>query len=192
MVAVNSQMVPLGTKAPYFELPDPTGKVYKLGDFKGYKGILIIFMCNHCPFVKYVIKEIVKIANEYTKKGIAMIGINPNDSKQYPEDSPEKMIVFAKQEGISFPYLIDETQEVAKSYRAACTPDFFLYDPNFQLYYRGQLDSSRPGNNIPITGKDLRNALDSLLAGNPPPEQQKPSMGCNIKWKPGNEPDYSK
>jgi len=192
MVAVNSLMVPLGTEAPNFELPTPEGKVYKLEDFKDKKGLLIIFMCNHCPFVKHVIKEIVNIANEYMKKDIAIIGINSNDFEKYPDDSPQKMVEFIEYMGIPFPYLIDETQEVAKLYKATCTPDFFLYDSDFKLYYRGQLDSSRPGNNIPVTGEDLRNALDSLLAGNPPPENQKPSIGCNIKWKPDNEPDYFK
>ncbi|MCX8064597.1 MAG: thioredoxin family protein [Candidatus Hydrogenedentes bacterium] len=192
MVAVNSQMVPLGTIAHHFELPDPTGKIYKLSNLKGEKGTLIIFMCNHCPFVKHVIREIVNIANDYVRKGIAVVGINSNDTQKYPEDSPQNMIEFIKHEEIPFPYLIDETQEVAKLYKAACTPDFFLFDSELRLFYRGQLDSSRPGNNIPVSGEDLRNALESLLSGKSPPANQKPSMGCNIKWKPGNEPDYFK
>lgn len=192
MVAVNSQMVPLGSKAPLFELPDTTGRTYSLEKIKGEKGTLVIFMCNHCPFVKHVIKEIVNIANDYSCKGISIIGINSNDFQKYPDDAPQKMIDFIKQEKIPFPYLIDETQEVAKSYRAACTPDFFLYDSELKLFYRGQLDSSRPGNDIPVTGEDLRNALKALISGDPPPQHQKPSMGCNIKWKPGNEPEYFK
>lgn len=186
MVAVNSTMLELGTSAPNFDLPKAGGGRVKLTDSKGAKGTLVMFICNHCPFVKHVRNELIKLGNDYQKKGVSIIGINSNDWKNYPDDTPEKMT----QEGYSFPYLYDETQEVAKKYKAACTPDFYLFDSNLKLVYRGQLDDGRPSNNIPVTGKDLRRAIDTLLAGKSVSDDQKPSIGCNIKWRPGNEPNY--
>ncbi|MCS7238271.1 MAG: thioredoxin family protein [Thermoguttaceae bacterium] len=190
MVRTNSTMLPLGTKAPDFRLPDPFGRVWSLGEFDGKPALLVIFLCNHCPYVKHVASELAKLTSEYIDKGVAVVGINSNDWQQYPEDSPQQMIAEIRARGYRFPYLIDETQEVAKAYRAACTPDFFLFDAKRELVYRGQMDDSRPGNGIPVTGKDLRAALDAVLAGRAVPADQKPSLGCNIKWKPGNEPDY--
>lgn len=190
MVAVNSTMLPLGIEAPNFSLKDTTGKTIRRDNFRGRKGLLVMFICNHCPFVKHIQNELVKLTNEYQNKGIGIVGINSNDAEKYPEDSYEKMKEEVEKVGYTFPYLYDETQEVAKSYKAACTPDFFLFDENFKLVYRGQFDDSRPGNGKPIDGKDLRNALDCLLEEKTIPEHQKPSIGCNIKWKPGNEPEY--
>ncbi|RMF40939.1 MAG: thioredoxin family protein [Planctomycetota bacterium] len=190
MVKTASTMMPLGTEAPDFRLPDYDGKVVARDDFRGKKGLLVVFMCNHCPFVKHVAAELAKIADEYQPKGIAVVGINSNDVSAYPDDSPEKMKEEAARQGYHFPYLYDETQEVAKAYGAACTPDFFLFDDQFRLFYRGQMDDTRPGGDAQPTGADLRAALDALLNGEPPPEVQKPSIGCNIKWKPGNEPAY--
>jgi thiol-disulfide isomerase/thioredoxin len=152
--------------------------------------LVVVFMCNHCPFVKHVIDGLVKLAKEYQSRGVAFVGINANDVGEFPEDRPEKMAEFAREKGITFPYLYDETQDVAKQYHAACTPDFFVFDENRRLVYRGQMDDSRPGSNVPVTGADLRAALDAILAEEPVPEEQKPSMGCNIKWKAGNEPEY--
>ncbi len=189
MVKTASTMMPLGTEAPDFRLPDYDGNIVSRDDFRGKRGLLVVFMCNHCPFVKHVASELARIADEYQPKGIAVVGINSNDVSGYPDDSPEKMKEEAAQRGYHFPYLYDETQEVAKAYGAACTPDFFLFDDQFRLYYRGQMDDSRPGSGEP-TGADLRAALDALLNGQPAPENQKPSIGCNIKWKPGNEPAY--
>jgi thiol-disulfide isomerase/thioredoxin len=161
-----------------------------LHDFDDKPALLVIFMCNHCPFVKHVADGLTKLANDYMPKGVAIVGINSNDAAAYPQDSPEQMVHEAEQRGYPFPYLFDETQEVAKTYGAACTPDFFLYDKSRKLVYRGQLDPSRPGNNVPVTGSDLRAALDAVLAGRPPAERQIPSIGCNIKWKAGHEPEY--
>ncbi|HSU56035.1 MAG TPA: thioredoxin family protein [Candidatus Dormibacteraeota bacterium] len=190
MVAVNSTMLPLGTKAPEFSLPDTTGKTVTLSDLKGAPALVVVFMCNHCPYVKHIRGELAKLARDYQSRKVAMVGISSNDVANYPADSPAKMAEEAKAAGYIFPYLYDATQEVAKAYRAACTPDIFLFDKDQRLAYRGQLDDSRPGNGIPVTGKDLRVALDAILAGQPAPTQQKPSIGCNIKWKPGSEPDY--
>jgi peroxiredoxin len=193
MVATAStMMLALGTKAPDFSLPDTNGKIVSLSDFKGKPALLVIFMCNHCPFVKHVQKVLTKLAAEYQAKGVAVVGISSNDIIDYPDDSPKMMATEAKTAGYTFPYLYDQTQKAAKAYGAACTPDFFLFDSNQKLVYRGQMDDSRPGNNIPVTGIDLRNALDAVLEGKPAPKIQKPSMGCNIKWKKGNEPDYFK
>tara|TARA_B100000809_G_scaffold266803_1_gene331755 strand:- start:7107 stop:7661 length:555 start_codon:yes stop_codon:yes gene_type:complete len=179
-----SKMLPLGTKAPDFELINPiSSKQIKLNDFKGKKGTVIMFICNHCPFVKYVNNELVAIANEYLNKGIGFIAINSNDVINYPEDSPLEMIKTTKENNYPFPYLFDESQEVAKAYDAACTPDFYLFDDQLKLVYRGQLDSSRPENNIPITGIDLRQGIDLVISNNFQQVSQKPSMGCNIKWK---------
>lgn len=190
MVRTSSTMLALGTKAPDFRLPDPFGRVWSLADFDDKPALLVIFLCNHCPYVKHVADHLAKLTSEYIDKGVAVVGINSNDWQQYPEDSPEQMIAEIRARGYRFPYLIDETQEVAKAYRAACTPDFFVFDANRELVYRGQMDDSRPGNGIPVTGKDLRAALDAVLTGQPVPSEQKPSLGCNIKWRPGNEPDY--
>ena len=190
MVATNSTMLPLGTKAPDFHLPDPSGKMFHLSDFQTAKGLVVVFMCNHCPYVKHLRAALAQLGRDYQPRGIAVVGINSNDVANYPSDSPANMAEEARSAGYNFPYLYDATQEVAKSYRAACTPDFYLFDQNQQLIYRGQFDDSRPGNNAPVTGKDLRGAIDSLLAGKPVASAQQTSLGCNIKWKPGNEPDY--
>lgn len=190
MVKTASTMLPLGSKAPQFSLPNIDGETVSLSDFSGKKGLLVIFMCNHCPFVIHVRSELAKFAQEYQQKGLAIVGINSNDVSAYPQDAPDKMKAEAAQVGYTFPYLYDETQSVAKSYRAACTPDFFLFDAEQKLVYRGQFDDSRPSTNIPVTGADLRKACDAVLAGQQVPSDQKPSIGCNIKWKPGNEPEY--
>ena len=184
MARTPSNMLPLGTKAPNFELYDTvSNKHVSLNNIKGENGTIIAFICNHCPFVKHVNHEIVAIANHYKAKGIQMVAISSNDVVNYPDDSPELMLEHARNEGFKFPYLYDETQEVAKAYDAACTPDFYLFDETLSLVYRGQLDASRPGNDIPVTGTDLRNAIDAILEGNPVNPNQKPSIGCNIKWK---------
>ena len=188
MVAVTSTMLELGTKAPEFNLPSAGGGNVKLSDFKGAKALLVMFICNHCPFVKHVKKELIATAKEYQPRGVAIVGINSNDWNAYPDDRPEKMA----KEGYPFPYLYDENQAVAKAYRAACTPDLYLFDAQLKLVYRGQLDDSRPSTDVPVTGRDLRRALDTVLAGEKVSEDQRPSMGCNIKWRPGNEPDYFK
>ena len=190
MALTPSTMLDLGTPAPDFSLPDPAGNTHRLADFKDAKALLIVFMCNHCPYVIHIRDEFIKFAREYQQQGLAVVGINSNDYSNYPDDNPEKMAEAIKAHGISFPYLIDEDQEVAKAYRAACTPDIYLFDDKQNLVYRGQFDDSRPGKDIPVTGKDLRAAVDAVLAGAPAPSGQKPSMGCNIKWKPGNEPNY--
>ncbi|RMD83605.1 MAG: thioredoxin family protein [Candidatus Dadabacteria bacterium] len=190
MVLTPSTMLPLGTKAPEFSLPDTEGKIVSSKDFRGCRAFLVLFICNHCPYVKHVRDELARIGRDYGPKGVGIVAINSNDYRAYPEDSPERMAEEKRQVGYPFPYLIDETQEVAKAYRAACTPDVFLFDSEQRLVYRGQIDDSRPGNGIPVTGKDLRAALDAVLEGRPVPADQKPSVGCNIKWKPGNEPDY--
>jgi peroxiredoxin len=190
MVAVNSTMLPLGTQAPDFRLPDPRGKPFSLADFKGAPALLVIFMCNHCPYVKHVRDGVAKLARDYQPRRVAVVGVNSNNVANYPADSPAKMAEEMASAGYIFPYLYDETQAVAKAYHAACTPDLYLFDKDQRLVYRGQFDDSRPGNGIPVTGKDLRAALDAVLAGKPISPNQKPSIGCNIKWKPGNEPDY--
>jgi len=190
MVAVNSTMLPLGTKAPDFRLPDTTGKTISLKDLQGAPALVVVFMCNHCPYVKHIRSGLAQIARDYLPRGVAMVGINSNDVSNYPADSPGKMAEEARAAGYLFPYLYDETQAVAKAYLAACTPDIYLFDKDQRLIYRGQLDDSRPGNGIPVTGKDLRAAVDATLAGKDVSPQQKASIGCNIKWKPGNEPDY--
>jgi peroxiredoxin len=183
-------MLPLGTQAPDFRLPDPGGKLVSLADFKSAPALLVIFMCNHCPYVKHVRDGLAKLARDYRQRGVAVVSINANDVANYPADSPPKMAEEAAAAGYIFPYLYDETQSVAKAYRAACTPDLYLFDQEQRLVYRGQFDDSRPGNGLPVTGKDMRAALDAVLAGKPVPPAQKASIGCNIKWKPGNEPDY--
>jgi peroxiredoxin len=190
MVAVNSTMLPLGTRAPDFRLPDTAGKTVTLADLKNAPALLVIFMCNHCPFVKHIRAGLAQLAHDYQPRGLAVVGISSNDVMNYPLDSPAKMAEEARAAGYIFPYLYDETQEVARAYRAACTPDIYLFDQDQRLVYRGQFDDSRPGNGIPVTGKDLRAAIDAVLTGKPAAANQKPSIGCNIKWKPGNEPDY--
>jgi peroxiredoxin len=178
-----SEMLPLGTPAPDFNLPDTEGKIVSLDNFKEAKAFLVIFMCNHCPFVKHILNEMVKFIKDYQAKSVAVVGINSNDVINYPDDSPTKMAELVKEAGFTFPYLYDETQEVAKAYHAACTPDFFLFDSTKKLVYRGQMDDSRPGNGIPVTGADLTAAINAVIEGKPVNEEQKPSMGCNIKWK---------
>lgn len=190
MVMTESTMLSLGSTAPDFSLPDPSGKAYSLNDFAEAPALLVIFMCNHCPFVQHIRGELAALGNDYQKKGVAIIGINSNDVANYPEDHPDKMAEESKEYGYSFPYLFDESQEIAKAYRAACTPEFYLFNQERKLVYRGQLDDSRPGNDIPVTGKNLRTAIDALLSGGPISDDQRPSIGCNIKWKAGNTPDY--
>jgi len=190
MVKTASTMLPLGTKAPDFSLPNVDGSTVRLQDFEGAPALLVIFMCNHCPFVIHVSEELAKLAKEYQDKRVAVVGISSNDITTHPDDSPEKMREEVERRGYTFPYLYDETQEVAKAYHAACTPDFYVFDKDQKLAYRGQMDDSRPDSGIPVTGKDLRAALDAALAGQPVPEPQKPSIGCNIKWKSGSEPQY--
>ena len=185
-----STMQPLGTKAPDFRLPGPMGKTVSLDDFKDSSALLMVFMCNHCPFVQHVLPHFARLAQEYQARGVGIVGISSNDVQSYPQDGPAKMAELSKSRGLTFPYLYDEAQEVAKAYGAACTPDFYLFDGNRRLVYRGQMDDSRPGNNRPVTGADLRAALDAVLEGRPVSDNQKPSVGCNIKWKPGNEPGY--
>jgi len=183
-------MLPLGTKAPEFSLPDTDSKKVSLADFKSAPALLVMFICNHCPYVQHVAFAMAKLAAEYQKKGVAVVGINANDAQNYPADSPAMMRQEVRRVGYTFPYLYDESQAIAKAYHAACTPEFYLFDKNRQLVYRGRFDGSSPGNAVPTTGADLRAALDAVLAGKAVPADQKPSMGCNIKWKTGQEPDY--
>ncbi|HUW83465.1 MAG TPA: thioredoxin family protein [Phycisphaerae bacterium] len=190
MVQTASTMLTLGTKAPDFSLPDTNGKTVSLSDFADAPAVLVIFMCNHCPFVKHIRTQLARLVKDYQAKGVGVVGINSNDVDNFPDDSPANMAREVTEAGYTFRYLYDESQDVAKAYRAACTPDFYLFDGNRKLVYRGQMDDSRPGSNIPVTGKDLRAALDAVLAGRQVPPDQKASIGCNIKWKPGNEPDY--
>jgi peroxiredoxin len=190
MVRTPSTMLPLGTAAPDFSLVNVDGRTVSLADFSGSPALLVIFMCNHCPFVKHLADALAHFSAEYMDKGLAVVGINSNDVANHPADSPEQMVREAEERGYPFAYLYDETQDVAKAYRAACTPDFFLFDRNRRLVYRGQFDDSRPDSGKPITGADLRAAVDAVLAGRKPSDEQRPSIGCNIKWKPGNEPDY--
>jgi peroxiredoxin len=190
MVKTASTMLPLGTEAPDFSLINVDGQTVARDDFRGAPALLVMFICNHCPFVKHIAEELARLGSEYQARGVAVVAINSNDASKYPDDSPEQMIHEVEQRGYVFPYLYDETQEVAHEYHAACTPDFYLFDKDFKLAYRGQLDSSRPGNGIPVTGEDLRRALDAVMAGQPVPEPHKPSIGCNIKWREGHEPDY--
>lgn len=190
MVMTASTMMALGTEAPDFSLPDTNGKTVSLGGLAGTKGLLVMFICNHCPFVKHVRSGLAEFGREYSARGLAIVAINSNDTDAHPDDSPEKMKAEVAEVGYVFPYLFDETQGVAKAYRAACTPDFFLFDGDGRLVYRGQFDGSRPGNDIPVTGVDLRTAADAVLEGRPVPQDQTPSIGCNIKWREGNAPDY--
>jgi len=188
MVATHSQMLELGTIAPEFALPDPDGKLHGLGT--GKSAYLVMFICNHCPFVKHVREELARLGRDYLPRNVSIIAINSNDVSTHPGDSPQHMKNEAATWGYRFPYVFDADQDVAQAYRAACTPDFFLFDADRKLVYRGQLDDSRPSNAKPVNGADLRAALDAVLGGAAVPPDQKPSIGCNIKWRPGNEPDY--
>jgi peroxiredoxin len=190
MALTPSTMLPLGTTAPDFQLPDTNGKLVSASDFKNAPALLVIFMCNHCPYVIHIRQGLAQLGRDYQSKGVAMIGINSNDAVNYPADNPARMKDETRTAGYTFPYLFDESQLVAKAYHAACTPDIYLFDARHKLVYRGQFDDSRPGNGVPVTAKDLRVALDAVLAGKPVSATQTPSMGCNIKWKAGNEPDY--
>jgi len=190
MALTPSTMLALGTEAPGFRLPDTDGRTVALEDFAGRKGLLVMFICKHCPYVKHVRAELARLGGECEAKGLGVVAIASNDVGQYPEDGPAGMKEEKESAGYSFPYLFDETQEVARGYRAACTPDLFLFDARMRLVYRGQLDDSRPGNGVPVTGRDLRAAVDAMLEGRPVNPRQKASAGCNIKWKPGHEPDY--
>jgi peroxiredoxin len=188
MAATSSTMLALGTAAPDFALPDTDGNTVRLKDFANARALVVMFVCNHCPFVVHVRQELANLAEEYTPMGVSFVAINANDVDEYPEDSPENMALKAQEWGWKFPYLFDETQAVALSYHAACTPDIYLFDEERKLAYRGQLDSSRPGNGLPVTGADLRHAIEAILAGDSPSTEQTPSVGCSIKWKPGNTP----
>ncbi len=190
MVRTASTMLPLGTSAPHFSLPDTDGHVVSTDQFAGSKALLVMFICNHCPYVKHVADQLKTLTDDYIANGVAVVGINSNDADVYPDDSPAAMATEKEHRGYKFHYLFDTDQQVAMAYSAACTPDFFLFDSNRKLVYRGQLDSSRPKTDIPVTGEDLRAAIDAVLAGNSVPQSQRPSIGCNIKWKVGNEPQY--
>ncbi len=191
MTLVASTMLDLGTPAPKFQLEDLiSGETITPDAAAGPRGLLVMFVCRHCPYVKHVQDELAKIGNDYDDQGIGIVAISSNEIENYPDDAPDKLVEQAKEVGFNFPYCFDETQEVAKAYTAACTPDFFLFDADMKLVYRGQLDDSRPGNDKPVTGQDLRAALDAVVAGKPVDQDQKPSAGCNIKWKSGNEPPY--
>jgi len=190
MARTPSTMLELGTDASDFALPEPaTGRVVAKQDFNG-KPLLVAFICNHCPYVILIREVFAQLAKDYQQRGVAVVAINANDVANYPDDSPAKMVEEVQNHAYTFPYLYDETQAVAKAYQAACTPDLYLFDAQHKLYYRGQFDAARPGNAVPATGSDLRHALECLLADMPPPDAQTPSLGCNIKWKAGNEPDY--
>jgi len=190
MARTPSTMLELGTLAPHFALPEPaSGKIVSIEEFAG-KPLVVAFICNHCPYVKHIIAQFAAIARRYQEKRIAFVAINSNDVRAYPDDSPAKMVEFSHHYGFTFPYLFDESQSTAKAYRAACTPDIYLFDETHHLVYRGQFDGARPHNEIDVTGLDLTNAIDSLLSGLPITPEQKPSLGCNIKWLSGNEPDY--
>jgi thiol-disulfide isomerase/thioredoxin len=190
MVQTSSEMLPLGTEAPSFSLPDFDGTKHSLDERPYAAAYLVMFICNHCPFVRHVAEELARLGRDYGDAGVAIYAINSNDISSHPQDGPEYMKHEAEVRGYTFPYLFDEDQSVARAYRAACTPDFFLFDGDRKLVYRGQLDGSRPGNDTPVDGRDLRAALDAVLSGADVPEAQTPSVGCNIKWIPGREPDY--
>lgn len=192
MALTPSTMVPLGTSAPDFALPDTiSGRTMKLADFKSKKALLVIFLCNHCPFLIHVRDGLVALGRDYEKRDVAIVAISANDPETHPDDAPDRLGAESKRHGYRFPVLFDESQEVAKAFGAACTPDCFLYDAKRSLVYRGQLDGSRPGNDVPVTGADLRAAIDAVLAGLQVAAKQTPSVGCNIKWRPGNEPRFS-
>lgn len=188
MTLTPSNMPELGLPAPDFVLPDTRGRLTRLGDFAAQPALLVAFWCNHCPYVRHVSAAFIQFARDYQERGLAVVAINANDAQTYPQDAPPRMREWAERSGFTFPYLYDEDQTVARAYRAACTPDFFLYDADRRLVYRGQFDASRPGNDLPVTGEDLRAAVDAVLAGETVSSEQRPSIGCNIKWKPGNAP----
>ncbi len=190
MALTPSTMLALGTPAPDFSLADTQGRPVALADFRKAPALLVMFICNHCPYVQHVRAELARLGRDFQARGVAVVAISANDPAEYPADSPAMMAREAREAGYTFSYLFDETQAVAKAYRAACTPDFFLFDQQGRLAYRGQMDDSRPGNGVPVTGRDLRAALEAVLAGKAVSPTQKPSLGCNIKWRPGNEPDY--
>ena len=191
MVMVESTMLPLGTAAPDFSLTDVvSGQTISLASFAGAPALLVMFICRHCPFVKHVEAELAQLGRDYQPRGVAMVAISANSLQTHPQDGPEHLKAQAQEQGFTFPYCFDATQAVAKQYTAACTPDFFVFDPQRRLVYRGQLDDSRPSNGLPVTGADLRQALEAVLSGQPLGPDQKPSIGCNIKWTPGNEPSY--
>ena len=190
MVMTPSTMLPLGTAAPPFALPDPSGRLWSLADFADTPALVVVFMCNHCPFVKHIRAGLAAFGRDAKKRGVALVGINANDVDAYPADAPPAMAAESTAVGYTFPYLYDETQAVAKAYRSSCTPDFFLFDGERRLVYRGQFDDSRPSNARPVTGADLRAAVDAVIAGRAVSGEQRPSIGCNIKWKPGNAPEY--
>ena len=179
-----STMLPLGTLAPDFALPEPSGREWRLRDFAPAKALVVAFICNHCPYVVHVIDEFVALTREYLPRGVRVVAISANDVVKYPQDAPDKMAEFARVHGFEFPYLYDESQAVARAYDAACTPDFYVFGADVRLVYRGRMDGSTPGNKVPVTGADMRAALDAVLAGGMPAAEQVPSMGCNIKWKP--------
>jgi len=186
-----STMLKLGTKLPDFDLPDYNGTIVSSSDFEA-QPLLVVFLCNHCPYVKHIIDVFADTSDDYQQKGIGVVGISVNDIDQYPEDAPEKMKEFATEHKMHFPYLYDETQEIAKAFKAACTPDLYLFNREHRLVYRGRFDESRPGNDIPVTGKDLTKAVEALVNGKPISEEQYPSAGCSLKWKPGNAPEYAR
>ena len=191
MVMVESTMLPLGTAAPDFSLTDVvSGQTISLASFAGAPALLVMFICRHCPFVKHVEAELAQLGRDYQPRGVAMVAISANSLQTHPQDGPEHLKAQAQEQGFTFPYCFDATQAVAKQYTAACTPDFFVFDPQRRLVYRGQLDDSRPSNGLPVTGADLRQALEAVLSGQPLGPDQKPSIGCYIKWTPGNEPSY--
>jgi peroxiredoxin len=191
MALRQSRMLEIGTVAPEFALPDPAGAVHALQDFAPSPALLVAFICNHCPYVKHILDGFASFAREYGEKGLAVVAISANDIRSHPEDAPPAMAKLAHQRGFTFPYLFDESQAVARAYQAICTPDFFLFDRSRRLVYRGQFDGSRPGGKNPVTGKDLRAAVDAVLAGHVAQAEQIPSAGCSIKWKPGSEPDWA-
>lgn len=191
MVLTASTMLSLGTKAPDFKLPDAvSGETISLSTLAGKKAILVMFICRHCPFVKHVQEELAQLGKDYLQSDLGIVAISANDVTNYPDDAPDLLKIMATELDFKFPLCYDESQETAKIYTAACTPDFFIFDGDRKLFYRGQLDDSRPSNGKPVTGKDLRTAIDAVLGGKSLSEEQKPSIGCNIKWKPGNEPNY--
>ncbi|MFP4223910.1 MAG: thioredoxin family protein [Phycisphaeraceae bacterium] len=190
MARTESTMLDLSTPAPDFALPNLEGETVSLSDFKGKAGLVVMFICNHCPFVKHIENQLAEVAKDYQARNVGFVGICSNDQDEYADDRPEGLEDQKQRAGFSFPYLVDADQSVARAYKAACTPDIYVFDGDLKLFYRGQLDDSRPGNDNPVDGKDLRAALETLLGDQKPPPEQRPSVGCNIKWKKGNEPDY--